>query len=255
MTTEIKFTNNSFITIMELLKDLVDDIIISFDMTNASFNMLSIDKTTTSLLQCSFRDCFDIVTQEEEFVEIGVNIVQLLTILKCKEKTESYSIKFSSEECVEFVFEDGTTDYSKYTLRLLDLAHDYLELPAFNENVSISMDSSHLTSLCKKMTNFGQSIIFETTGGGSDLFIKSITDDTATSVAELKITSKPNVTIDVLGDDIKSVFVLTLMNIYAKAEKFSNTVYLKTEGNDTPMEVIYLFDNNFIKFVIPPQIE
>ena len=248
MSTEIKFTNDYFIKFFDLLKELSENITIFFDFEACSFNVLSMDSCQVCVFQTSFVNAFTVVKSEQKDREISVNILQLLNILKCKEKSETYSISFD-DDCVYFLFnneEDGN-DYQKYTLRLIDMESSSFAIDNFGDNVSISMESKYLSSLCKKLGNFGESIVFETKDNGSDLYIKSENDE-----AELKITKKAEVTVS--ESDISVKLLLKYVAIFAKAEKFSDTVYIKSQCNEAPMEFIYIFGENFIKFVIGPQL-
>lgn len=98
--------DNTFMNVIDLLKDLLDECIIEF--TKTSININTIDKMKISYIKINLEDVYKKCNLKKS-VKININLVELQKIFKCQEKDESLKIVFK-QDFIEIVFVNNIYD-------------------------------------------------------------------------------------------------------------------------------------------------
>lgn len=248
MTNTITLKDNTFVKIVELLKDLKEECIFTF--TKEAIKVNTIDEAQISFIQINLDDVYTECKLKKD-ISICVNLAELYKILKCMEKDEICKIKFASDY-IQLIFVNQTNDaYSKYKLKLLDFEEeDEMEDIEVEANTTLVMASKYFTSLCKKVSRFDESLMIECDEDNNEVLIKSGTEDSV----ELKIVEEAGKLNSLsIEEDLKVMLLLKYILIFTKGEKFSEQVTVNITDQYSPVEIMYNFDNSYIKFYTSTQ--
>ena len=241
MTSTITLKDNTFFKIVDLLKDLKDDCIFTF--TEKGIEINTIDEAQINFIQISLEDVYSVCKLKKK-TSINANMKDLHKILNCMEKDETCQINFKSD-FLQFVFKNQKNDaYSKYKLKLLDFDEDEIldsdDVPPVESNTTLVMASKYFTTLCKKVSKFDESLLVECNEEKNEVLIKSGTEDSV----ELKIVEEEDkVKTLSIEEDLKVMVLLKYLLIFSKGEKFTEQVTLNMEDGNSPIEIVYKFEN------------
>lgn len=236
--------NNDFVKIVDLLKDLKEDCVFTF--TKKSIKINTIDDAQINFIKISLEDVYSQCKLKRE-VSINVNLKSLHKILQCMEKDEICEIKFK-EDFIQLIFKNlKNNGHSKYKLKLLVNEDDEEELDDIEveQNATLQMSSKYFTSLCKKIGKFDESILIECNEEENEVLVKSGTEDSV----ELKVVlEEGKLNKLIIEEDLRIMLLLKYLIIFTKGEKFTDQVTINITDENSPLEIIYIFENSYIKF-------
>lgn len=238
----------TFVKLVDLLKDLKEECTLIF--TKTSIEVSTIDDAQVNFIRVSLEDVYSECKLKKE-VSIYVNLKNLLKILKCIDKDEICQIKFNIEYIQLIFINQKNEGYSKYKLRLLHREEEEeMEDPEIEENLTMVMTSSYLSSLCKKISKFDESLLIECIEEENEVLVKSGTDD----LVEFKLVEEQGKLNKLsIEEDLRIMVLMKFMLVFVKAEKFSEQVIINIQDENSPLEIIYNFGNSFIRFYTSSQ--
>lgn len=248
MTNTIILKDNMLVNIVDLLKDLLEDCVISF--TKKSIDINTIDKSMTSFINIKLVDVYEKCTLKKDQV-INLKLEDLHKVLGSKDKNEKIQILFKTDTIEIKFINNENKGYGKYKIKLLEV-ENFDEIPDIDvePNTQLIMGSKYFSSLCKKIKKFDESLLIECNEDKNEVLIKSGTEDSV----ELKIVEEVGklnkLTIE---EDVKIMVLLKFVLAFTKGDKFSEQVILNIQDTYSAMELIYKFENSYIKFYTSPQ--
>ena len=248
MTNTIILKDNTLVNIIDLLKDLLEECIISF--TKESIKINTIDKSMTSFIDIKVVDVYEKCTLKKDTV-INLRLEDLHKVLASKDKNEKIQITFK-QDTIEVKFINNENEgYGKYKIKLLQV-ENFDEIPDIDvePNTQLVMASKYFTSLCRKIKKFDESLLIECNEDDNEVLIKSGTEDSV----ELKIVEEQGklnkLTIE---EDVKIMVLLKFIMAFTKGDKFSEQVIINIQDECSALELIYQFEDSYIKFYTSPQ--
>ena len=244
MTDTITFENDDIINVLRIFKDLHDICTLNFkkDAIYAKF----MDKNLVSVIDMKL-DCYKTNKLKTER-QITFNLEDILKIFGCKKRDSYISFKFNSDNIL-IKFIDESKKYEKYKLKLVNI-EDENELGdgeiQHGDIVSIKMFSEELSNICKKITKFDDTMAVVTSG--DKLFFNTAADENVEIF--FGVADDENIKI---GNDVRINLMTKYMNIFTKCDKLSDIVTINMEDDETPIEMVYEFENSIIRFYLSPQ--
>jgi proliferating cell nuclear antigen PCNA len=241
--------NNLFINIIDLLKDLVEECLIIFN--NDSIEIKTLDKNIVCLIDILLNDIYEECSLDN-IKKITLKLSDFHTILSCKETNDTCKISFDDDYIKVIYTNKNNKKGNKYKLKLLYNVENELGEPEILTNIQLILDSKYLSSLCKKIKKFDESL--RLTIENEDVMIKTGNN----SIVELFLEKEDNKLKKVIINepiDIDMKFLLSFLLLFSKAEKFTSDVLINIDDSQSPIELCYNFNNSYIKFYTPPQIE
>ena len=253
----IVLKNNLFINIIDLLKDLVEECLIVFN--DDSIEIKTLDKNGICLIDIFLNDIYE-EYKLNDIIKITLKLSDFYTILSCKGTNDICKISFNDDYIKIIYTNDNNKKGDKYKLKLLYNNEEELGSPEILKNIKLILNSKYFSALCKKIKKFDESLRFFIPGNNEDYMIKTGNNDIVELFLEKGDNKLKKVIIDKdykltteLGINMK--FLLSFLILFSKSEKFSNEVFINIDDSANPVEFCYNFNNSYINFYIPPQIE
>lgn len=247
----ITLKNNLFINIIDLLKDLVEDCLIIFNDDNIEIKTL--DKNRVCLIDIYLNNIYD-EYKLSDTKKITLNLSDFYTMLSCKGNNDKCKICFEQDYIKIIYTNENNKKGDKYKLKLLYNDENDLGSPEILKNVQLIINSKYFSSLCKKIKKFDESLRFYIKD--NEVMIKTGNND----IVELFLEKEDNklkkyIKNPDMEEDINMKFLLSFFIYFSKADKFTDEVLINMDDSQSPIEISFNFDNSYINFYIPPQIE
>lgn len=249
--TTIKFNDDSFITVVSLLKDITESVTIVF--SDDSVYISVIDTTCVFLCKIYLVEIFEPVKLDEP-IKIRVNTEEFLNMLKCKEKNETLKFEIRGDEIdIVFTNKKNSKSFSKYNLKLLYLDDDEEDFEEFEmeENVVIDFDSKKFSKLCKRIAKFDESMRIVCREGDETLQFKTGNN----KKISMNLTKENGVNGISIKRDINTKLLSKYLLAFSKAEAFSDQMRIIFDDEQAPVLLDYKFDKSSFKFYVCPQLE
>lgn len=244
--------SNAIKTLVESLKDLINDVNIKFDKDG--MQIITIDGKHTAIIHLKL-----VASHFEYFyclgkIQIGVNMKALYTLLRtvgnndvltmCIEKTDSTRLHIIIENK-----EKNTRDVSK--LKLLDFDEDIYTIPHIGFDSVIKMPSNDFQRICKDLSNISDIVTIESR---DNKFIMSVEGDIGSK--EVNIGENVNVNFQHIQnvDVIKEKYDLKYLLLFIKSSNLCSTIELFLKKNH-PLVLLYSVASlGSLKFVLAPRV-
>jgi proliferating cell nuclear antigen len=205
----------------EVLKDILNDVNIYFKPDG--MHVVTLDTARTSLIDMFLSaDNFEEYSCNVDEVIAGINISNTFKLLKTITNNDILTIEINSKEFmdIEIVSEVKKT-CTKFQLKLLDINESRIEVPDVVMTSVTTLPSMDFQRLCRDMSNIGTDI--EITRVGKQLKLKC-EGDFATQETNIEC---PDET-----EEIKGLYSLRYLNIFAKATSMCASVQLMQENGN-----------------------
>lgn len=227
----------------DVLKEIVFEATIHVDKTG--LKIVSMDSSKTSLVHLKLDS-----DQFEEFVctsptPIGVSVMLLQRLIKSATSNDTITFavkKGVTHELVIAVESMTTSNSSVYTIKLLDLPVQTIEIPEFEYEHVLTVQSATFQKIVREMSNLGQTV--EIKSNGTRITMRC-DGDFASQETQLGDPSDAS-------DTFSASYTLKYLNLFAKSASVSLNVLLFID-NQRPM--ILEFDVGTlgkIKFLLSP---
>lgn len=245
--------SNALRTLVEVLKDVLNDINMIFDETGVK--IMAMDGSHVALIHMKLQaDKFESYFCKER-LNVGISMSSWYKLMKTVNNSDTVLMFIDAENNHELGIQIENADKNTSTtfmLKLLDVDDEELVIPDVEINCVITMPSNDFQRMCRDMSNIGDTV--ELTSVDQGLIFKCDGDFARqeTLIGEtthgLIFTKKEN---DISG--ISGKFALKYINLFTKSTNLCNTIelYLK---KDYPLILKYNVANlGEIRFCLAPK--
>lgn len=245
---------NSFKTLFEALKEILDDCNITFDSTG--MRILAIDGAHVCLVHMRLEaKNFDTYYCEEPHIA-GVNLSMLHKLLKSVSPDDTITFFIDSDMPHELGIKIENSDQkttTTYLYKMLEIDEKDMKVPAVEFTSVMQMPSLEFQNLCRYLKDLTDEIVITCV---NEQLIISIDGDSANMRKVIKESEKGLTFIASSKDEvIHGRFPLRFLLMFTKATNLSKHIgiYLK---NDFPMVIQYSIANlGELRFALSPRVD
>ncbi len=231
----------AFKSLLEVLKDIINDVNICFDHTGMKITALDVARVTLVYVFMSSENFEEYSCPKE--ISIGINVSNMFKLLKSISNNDILSMNVCDENLNIIITNDTKKITSKFSIKLLDLNEDVLEIPDIEMSISTSVSSTDFQKTVRDMANIGSELLI-TRDPTSISF--SCEGDFASK--ETIIDQTEHVSSSVFG-----VFSLKYLSMFTKASILCPIVQILQNDNDSPAIFKYNIANlGELKFFLAP---
>lgn len=232
-------------SLLEVLKDIINDVNIYFDPTGMKIIAFDVARVTLVYVKLAAEN-FEEYSCPNEIV-IGINVTNTFKLLKSISNTDILSITNTDENLIITVSNDGKKSTSKFSIRLLDLNEDILEIPESDNSHVIHetlIPSIDFQKIVRDMSNIGSELLVKRTGNTVEFSCEGDFAEKQT------IIEQPD---DVGSDGVSGVFSLKYLSMFTKATILCPIVQIIQESDDSPIMFKYTIANlGDLRFYLAP---
>lgn len=245
--------SNALRTLVEVLKDVLNDINICFDGTG--MKIMAMDGSHVALIHMKlYAEKFEHYFCEER-INVGLSMTAWYKLMKTVNNSDTVSMFIDSENNHELGITIENADKNSCTtfmLKLLDVDDDELNIPDVEINCVVTMPSNDFQRMCRDMLNIGDTVELTSTNDG---LLFRCNGDFARQETLIGETTH-GLTFNKKDEElITGKFALKYINLFTKSTNLCNTIelYLKP---DYPLILKYNVANlGEIRFCLAPKCE
>ena len=245
--------SNALRTLVEVLKDVLNDINICFDETG--MKIMAMDGSHVALIHMKlYAEKFEHYFCEER-INVGLSMTAWYKLMKTINNSDTVSMFIDSENNHELGITIENADKNSCTtfmLKLLDVDDDELNIPDVEINCVVTMPSNDFQRMCRDMLNIGDTVELTSTNDG---LLFRCNGDFARQETLIGETTH-GLTFNKKDEElITGKFALKYINLFTKSTNLCNTIelYLKP---DYPLILKYNVANlGEIRFCLAPKCE
>lgn len=193
------------------------------------------------------KEAFDEYECEKE-INVGLNLDNLLKVVKRIKKTEDMEIKINEEENrVEIIAKGRST--RTFALPILDLSEE--ELPPIEKlqfSAKVEIETEIVEEGIDDANTIADSVVFQIT---SSQFVMLAEGDS--SKVELKVDNSQDPSLTLEGE-AKARYPVDYLKKFMKASKLSDRIVISF-GTDYPMKLEFNTDSVYLAFILAPRVE
>lgn len=231
----------AFKSLLEVLKDIINDVNICFDSSGMKIIALDVARVTLVYVFMASENFEEYSCPKE--ISIGINVGNMFKLLKSINNNDILSMDVVDENLNVVVANDSKKIISKFSIKLLDLNEDILEIPEIEMSVATPISSIDFQKTIRDMSNIG-----------SELMIHR-KDTSITFTCEGDFASKET-TIEQNEDvpfDINGTFSLKYLSMFTKASILCPIVQILQDVSEGPAIFKYNVANlGELKFFLAP---
>lgn len=215
---------SAFRSLFEVLKDILNDINIYFSPQGIKISTL--DTARAALVDIFLgADNFEEYQCPDESIAAGVNISNTFKLLKSISAQDTLTISIESKEFLKFTIENDTKKTkSTFSLKLLDINEDFIQVPTVNMSVITTLPSVDFQKICRDMNNIGTDV--EISRCRNEFQIKC-DGDFANQHTTIECTDDQN-----FSGNISGMYSLKYINMFTKATSMCSTVQIMQENEN-----------------------
>lgn len=230
-------------SLLEVLKDIISDVNVYFDSSGVKIIAFDVARVTLVYVKLAAEN-FEEYSCPKETV-LGVNITNTFKLLKSITNSDILSMTNTDENLVITVSNDSKKSMSKFSIKLLDLNDDLLDIPEDEpkkyETMFPSMD---FQKIVRDMCNIGSEMYLKRSGNTVEF---SCEGDFA---QKQTVTEQPE---DVGQPGVSGTFSLKYLSMFTKATILCPLVQIIQDTDDTPVIFKYTIANlGELRFYLAP---
>jgi proliferating cell nuclear antigen len=240
---DVSLIRDSIDTISQLIGEGI------FNLSKNGISLVATDRAMVAVVRFDLKkDAFDEYKCDKD-TSIGINIENLLQILRRAKSTDQITLEVSSDNS-KLKIEMKGEGTRRFSIPLLDISKGEIpEIDQLDFSSKMQLKTSVMEEGISDADIISDSVIFET--DGKNLVIKTEGDS---SSVESKIDKKSGL-VEISGDNVRSRYALEYLKKMIKAGKISETASLQM-GRDFPMKLEFnLPDKVSMSFVLAPRVE
>lgn len=146
-------------SLLEVLKDIINDVNIYFDASGMKIVAFDVARVTLVHVKLGAENFEEYSCSRD--VVLGINVSNTFKLLKSITNNDILTITNTEESLVITVSNDGKKSTSKFSIRLLDLNEDTLELPESSEKPirETIIPSIDFQKIVRDMSNIGSELL------------------------------------------------------------------------------------------------
>jgi proliferating cell nuclear antigen len=228
--------------LFEVLKDIINDVNIYF--TSEGIKIIAFDIARVTLVHV-----FMAAENFEEYecahdTTVGINILNIFKLIKSIRSNDVLTMEVRDENLFISVQNDSKKSTSNFSVKLLDLNEDELEIPEITMRYQTSISSVDFQKLVRDMANIGSDMTITRTG--NQIIFKS-EGDFASQETNIEQT-------ETVPEDAQGLFKLKYLSMFTKGTILCSIVQiLQNPEPDSPIVFQYTIANlGDIKFYLAP---
>jgi proliferating cell nuclear antigen len=231
-------------SLLEVLKDIINDVNIYFDSTGMKIIAFDVARVTLVYVKLAAEN-FEEYSCPTELV-LGINVTNTFKLLKSISNTDILSITNNDENLIITVSNDGKKSTSKFSIRLLDLNEDILEIPETDASTSHEtlIPSIDFQKIVRDMSNIGSELLIKRTSNTVEFSCEGDFAEKQTIIEQAD---------DVGPKGATGVFSLKYLSMFTKATILCPIVQIVQESDDSPIVFKYTIANlGDLRFYLAP---
>jgi proliferating cell nuclear antigen len=246
--------SNALRTLIEVLKDVLNDINITFDETGVK--IMAMDGSHVALIHMKLHsDRFEKYYCKQK-LNIGVCMSSWFKLMKTVGTNDTVSLFIEEENpnelgiCIENADKNSSTTFR---LKLLDIDNQDLNIPNVEINCIVTMPSNDFQRLCRDMSNIGDTVEIRSDKEGLHFKCEGDFASQETVIGEATHGLVYNKRAD--DEEINGKYSLKYINLFTKSTNLCNTIELYLKPN-YPIILKYSVANlGEIRFCLAPKME
>ena len=221
---------SAFKNIFEVLKDILNDVNVSF--SKKGIHMLTLDNARTAMVEL-FLDSsqFEEYSCENEII-VGINTTNVFRVLKSVTTNDVLVMKIEEDHVLNISIENsGKKSRSHFNLRLLDINDEMFDAPNLPVVSITTFQTVDFQRLCRDISHIGSELTIERS-------YKKVgfrcTGDFAEQYTEYDIDSDTT-----KFESMKDTFSLKYLNLFTKATSMCSNMKLLHHGEEMPLVLEY----------------
>ncbi len=240
---DISLLRDSIDTISQLIGEGI------FNLNKEGISLIATDRAMVAVVKFELKkDAFKEYKCEKD-MSIGVNIENLLLILRRAKSTDNITLEVEKDKSKLKIEMEGD-GLRKFSIPLLDISKGEIpEIDQLDFSTKMQLKTKTMEEGISDADIISDSVIFETSD--KKLFIKTEGDS---SSVESKIDDNNGI-VEISGDNVRSRYALEYLKKMMKAGKISEIASLQM-GRDFPMKLEFKQpDKVSMSFVLAPRVE
>lgn len=241
---------------IDAIKDLVSQVNIEANATGISLQAM--DSAHISLVSFMLNESAFSSYRCDKSTTLGISLVELSKIFKMSSTDDQVTLKSDNESnFLNITFDNlksGRT--SEFQLNLINIDSESLGIPDTEYPTSIKLGSSDFFKICKELNTVADVVQFQVSDANSFCLSYKGKSGKGKIVLKSKIDEKEEGSIIIkCEEEVNSLYGLSYLNNFAKANSLSNSVEICL-SSQFPMMISYDIDNvGFMKFFLAPKME
>ena len=239
---------NAIRSVFEVLKDIINDVNVYFRPDGVT--ILTLDNARVTLVHMHLgAENFEEYDCPEEIVA-GLNITNTHKLLKSTSNSDTLTIDITDRDYMKLIIENvAKKTNTTYSLKLLDINEDELDVPEIEMDVITTMPSVDFQRVTRDMSNLSNEITIVREGNLLELSCKGDIADQKTVIEygnEQAVKRTGN------------IFSLKYINLFTKATGMCSSVQLMQDSTQENMPIIFRYtiaNLGEIKFYLAPKVE
>lgn len=223
---------NAIKSLLEVLKEVINDVNIIFDPSGMKIIAFDVARVTLVCVRLFAENFEEYSCDTETF--IGINVSNIFKLLKSISNNDILSISTSDENMNIVISNDQKKSTSKFTIKLLDLNEDILEIPELGANMTETLiPSVDFQKIVRDMSNIGSEIEIQRSGS---TIMFSCEGDFASKQTIIEQNTD-------VGNGVTGTFSLKYLSMFTKATILCPIVQIIQEDDDAPIIFKYSIAN------------
>jgi len=242
--------------VVDAMKDLCKDV--NFDCSEKGLQVQAMDSSHVALVSLMLRESAFSEFKCDRPTSLGMNVESLGKVLKMCGPSDSLKLRWQDgEDIVNFQCESGDDRITDFSLKLMQIESEHMEIPEQHYKVIAKLPSSEFQKICKDLKEFGETMQVKASKEGLTF---SVQGDLGTGNVMLKPreSEKPEERVALtVHEAVTATFALRYLVNFSKAAPLCGTVELGL-GPDAPLLVKYDLeksDNGHMQFYLAPKID
>lgn len=229
-------------SLLEVLKDIITDVNIYFDASGMKIIAFDVARVTLVYVKLSSEN-FEEYSCPKDLI-LGINVANTFKLLKSISNTDILTITHDDENLIITVSNDGKKCTSKFSIRLLDLNEDILDLPENdNDTYETLVPSIDFQKIVRDMSNIGTEMLVNRSGNTIEFSCKGDFAEKHTSIEQDESIDKT----------ISGAFSLKYLSMFTKATILCPIVQIVQESDEAPIIFKYTIANlGELRFYLAP---
>lgn len=231
-------------SLLEVLKDIINDVNVYFD--SSGMKIVAFDVARVTLVHVKLdAENFEEYSCSKDVV-LGINVSNTFKLLKSISNNDILSITDTDENLIITVSNSTKKSTSKFSIKLLDLNEDFLELPEtpdadIKETMIPSID---FQKIIRDMSNIGSELLVKRVGNTVEFSCEGDFAEKQTIIEQVD---------DVGAEGATGTFSLKYLSMFTKATILCPIVQIIQNADETPIILKYTIANlGELKFYLAP---
>lgn len=231
-------------SLLEVLKDIINDVNVYFDSTGMKIVAFDVARVTLVYVKLDAENFEEYSCPKE--VILGINVSNTFKLLKSISNNDILSITNNDENLIITVSNSTKKSTSKFSIKLLDLNEDFLDLPESSDTdiKETMIPSIDFQKIVRDMSNIGSELLVKRTGNTVEFSCEGDFAEKQTIIEQNDDAGTPGAS---------GTFSLKYLSMFTKATILCPIVQLIQNTDETPIILKYTIANlGELRFYLAP---